>query len=69
VKARFFHANQIPQAIRLARQTKFLLMRYNNMSPFKAAVIIGVTIGIVSFFGVKLLASRETGAEDDRLFI
>jgi len=57
------------QPIKLARQTFFLLMRYYSMSPFKAAIIAGVAIGLVSFFGIRLLAGRQTGAEDDRLFI
>lgn len=39
------------------------------MSPFKAAIILGVTIGVVSFVGYKILVNRQTGAEDDRLFI
>jgi hypothetical protein len=39
------------------------------MSPFKAAVIVGVTIGLVSFIDIRLLASRHSGAKADRLFI
>ncbi|MDQ1142432.1 hypothetical protein QE439_003813 [Pedobacter agri] len=39
------------------------------MSPFKAAIFVGVTIGLVSFIGIKFLANRQVIAEDGRLFI
>lgn len=39
------------------------------MSPFKAAIFVGVTIGLVSFLGIKILASRPDQHNRETLFI
>lgn len=39
------------------------------MSAFKAAITVGVIIGLVSFIGIRLLESQASGDHGEEMFI